>query len=208
MRLASLASLALLLGPGAALAQQAPPHVPAIAPSSYATVAVHVSGWRLGDRWASDPTMGPARIAITYGQPHARGRDVVGTLIPRDTIWRFGANLATTLDTDLALDLGGLHVPRGRYTLYTRYGADGWQLVVSRSLGQVGMYEYDQRQDLGRVPLVARTLTEPRESLGIYLVPDAASTSDRGVLGGVLRIEWGDVELRAPWRVAEGAPQP
>jgi hypothetical protein len=72
----------------------------------------------------------------------------------------------------------------------------------------VGAYEYDQRQDLGRVPLAARTLSEPRESLGIYLVPDARSTSERNVLGGVLRIEWGDVELRTPWRVAEGTPQP
>ncbi len=184
--------------------QGATPHVPNIAASSFATVAVHVSAWRLGDAWDSDVYMGPARIAITYGQPHARGRTVVGRLIPQDTVWRLGANLATTLENDLEIELGGLRIPRGRYTLYALYTKQAWHLIVNRAAGQVGAYDYSPANDLGRIPLSARTLAEPEESLSIFLIPDARASGAESTLSGVLRIKWGAVDLRAPWRVAEG----
>ena len=34
-------------------------------------------------------------------------------------VWRAGANAATALHTDAALDLGGLAVPKGDYTVYS-----------------------------------------------------------------------------------------
>lgn len=184
--------------------QASQPHVPRIAPSSFATVAVHVSAWRLGNIWDSDAFMGPARIAITYGQPHARGRSVVGRLIPQDTVWRLGANLATTLDNDLDIELGGLRIPRGRYSLYTLYTKEGWQLIVSRAAGQVGAYDYAPANDLGRVTLSAQALAEPEESLSIYLIPDARPAGNDPSLSGTLRIKWGTIDLRTPWRIVEG----
>ena len=60
----------------------------------------------------------PSRIAIRYGQPHARGRKIEGGLIPLDTVWRFGANEATTLHSDVDFTLGQLAIPRGDYTLF------------------------------------------------------------------------------------------
>ncbi|HEX2780064.1 MAG TPA: DUF2911 domain-containing protein, partial [Gemmatimonadaceae bacterium] len=79
-----------------------------IAASSYATVEVHLNARRIGRRWYEEDASltGPSRIAISYGQPHARGRKVEGGLIPVDTVWRFGANTATTLHTDLDITLG------------------------------------------------------------------------------------------------------
>src|SRR5881296_1844751 len=85
---------------------------------------------------------GPSRIAISYGQPHARGRRVEGGLIPLDTVWRFGANMATTLHSDLDLTLGDLKLPRGDYSLFVLYSRAGWQLIVNRGTGQWGT-DYD-----------------------------------------------------------------
>ena len=201
-------SLTLVMGllplvAGAARGQAAAPQHPRIAPSTLATVAVHVSAWRMGDEWLSNAFLGPARIAITYGQPHARGRQVVGGLIPQDSVWRLGANLATTLENDVEIDLGGLRIPRGRYSLYTLYTRQGWQMIVSRAAGQVGAYDYTPAEDLGRLPLSARSLAEAEESLSIYLIPDQRAGGDPS-LSGTLRIKWGTVDLRAPWRVTEG----
>src|SRR5439155_26189642 len=104
--------LAALLGAAVssihAQAAQEPPR--RIAASSFATVEVHLNARPIGDRWyAEDAALtGPSRIAITYSQPHARGRRIVGGLIPTDTVWRFGANAATTLHSDVDLTLGGL----------------------------------------------------------------------------------------------------
>lgn len=203
------ALLALALGAAApALAQNAPTPAPPpirVAASSFATVEVHVNSRPIGREWyAEDAALtGPARIAISYGQPHARGRRVEGGLIPVDTVWRFGANAATTLHTDVDMTIGPVAVPRGDYSLFLLQGRDGWRLVVNRGTGQWGT-DYDQSRDVGRATLVARPLAEPEESLGIYLVPESAKPSTGyAALGGTLRIKWGRTELTAPWTVRQ-----
>src|SRR5687768_13803767 len=64
-------------------------------------------------------------ISIRYSAPSVRGRrgKIFGRdgLISRDPtypVWRAGANDATALHTDADLDIGGLTVPKGNYTLY------------------------------------------------------------------------------------------
>jgi len=104
----------------AALVQtpQAAPTPLRIAASSQATVEVHLNARRIGNRWYEEDASlsGPSRIAISYGQPHARGRKIEGGLIPVDTVWRFGANMATTLHTDLDITLGDVKLSRGDYS--------------------------------------------------------------------------------------------
>jgi len=188
----------------ALLAVQQTPQTPLrIAASSLASVEVHLHARRIGTSWYEEDASlsGPSRIAITYGQPHARGRKVEGGLIPLDTVWRFGANMATTLHTDLDITVGTVKVPRGDYSLFVLYTRTGWQLIVNRGTGQWGT-DYDATKDLGRVPLTARTLAEPEGSLTIYLVPDAAQpTTGYADLRGALRLKWGSTELSTGWRI-------
>lgn len=194
-----------LLIPVAILAQATPPQAPPlrIAASSLASVEVHLNARRIGNRWFEEDASlsGPSRIAITYGQPHARGRKVEGGLIPLDTVWRFGANMATTLHTDLDITLGDLNLPRGDYTLFILYGRSGYSLIVNRGTGQWGT-DYDASKDVGRVALTSRAMAEPEPSLTVYLVPDAPQpTTGYAELKGALRIKWGTTELATSWRV-------
>lgn len=196
-------AVAVLLAPGALGAQAQEPN-PRIAASSFATVEVHLNAWKIGNQWYEEDAglSGPARIAISYGQPHARGRKIEGGLIPMDTVWRFGANLATALHTEVDLTLGLLQVPRGDYSLFLLNGKSGWQLIVSRATALWGT-DYDATRDVGRVNLTSRKLAEPEESLSMYLVPDAARPSSGfAELRGVLRIKWGSTELSTTWSVA------
>lgn len=184
--------------------QRPAPPSPAFAASSFASVEVHLDARRIGGEWYAEDAAftGPARIAITYGQPHARGRKVEGGLIPTDSVWRFGANAATTLHTDLDLTLGTLAVPTGDYSLFILHGADGWQLIVNRASAAWGT-DYDRARDLGRVTLAARTRAEPEEALSVYLVPESGRPgSGRADLRGRLRIVWGTTELSTTWSVA------
>lgn len=201
-------TLCLLLAPAFAAAQNppAPPPPPTplrIAASSFASVEVHLNSRRIGDSWYEEDASlsGPSRIAITYGQPHARGRKVEGGLIPLDTVWRFGANIATTLHTDLDIALGDLKLPRGDYSLFILYSRSGYALIVNRGTGQWGS-DRDASKDIGRVPLASRTVAEPEGSLSIYLVPDAPQpTTGYANLSGILRIKWGTTELTTNWRL-------
>src|SRR5213595_3823279 len=190
--------------PAVILAQAQQPATPLrIAASSLASVEVHLNARRIGNQWYEEDASlsGPSRIAISYGQPHARGLKVEGGLIPMDTVWRFGANMATALHADVDLTLGDLKLPRGDYSLFILYSRAGWQLIVNRGTGQWGT-DYDAARDVGRVPLASRALAEPEGALSIYLVPEAARPSTGYAdLRGVLRIKWGSSELSTPWRI-------
>jgi hypothetical protein len=195
-------AMATLLGANPLGAQAAP--IPLrLAASSFATVEVHLNAQRIGSSWYEEDASltGPARIAITYGQPHARGRKVEGGLVPVDTVWRFGANRATALHSDVDIELGTLKLRRGDYSLALLYSASGWQLIVNRNTGQWGT-DYDASQDVGRIPLLARKLAEAEESLSIYLVPDSPRPgSGYADLQGTLRIQWGLTDLTTSWRI-------
>ena len=143
-------------------------------------------------------------VTIDYGQPHARGRTIVGGVVPFDVPWRTGANEATSLTTDVDLVIGGAVVPKGSYTLYTLPSRGGWKLIINKNTGQWGT-EYRQEHDLARVDLQTSELREPLESFTIWLVPDVTRNEQGGVSGGlprgVLRLAWGTVELSTDWRV-------
>ena len=108
-------------------------------------------------------TIGGASITIQYSAPSVRGRRIFGpgNLLSKDPtypVWRAGANAATTMRTSADLDLGGLRVPRGTYTLYVNVrDPNAWELVVNKQTGQSGL-DYDAKQDLGRVKM---TMTKP-----------------------------------------------
>src|SRR5262245_56054203 len=55
-----------------------------------------------------------------------------GALQADDTIWRLGADYATVLHTDADLDIGGLAVPKGDYTLYIALDSGNWKLIVKK----------------------------------------------------------------------------
>ena len=183
-------------------AQQPAAPAPRMAASSFATVEVHVNSRPIGGEWYAEDAgfTGPARIAISYGQPHARGRKIIGGLIPNDTVWRFGANDATSLHSDLDLTLGSLAVPRGDYTLFLVHSGSNWDLILN---SQTAIWGTDRNpaKDIGRVRLTARTLAEPEDALTVYLVPNSTDVRRQADPSGTLRIKWGTVELAAPWKV-------
>lgn len=163
------------------------------APSTAATVEVSLNVPRVQGQ-----TPPPAKkIRIAYGQPHARGRTVVGTLAAEmDTVWRLGANTSTLLTTDVDLDIGGISVPQGNYSLYAQTSSQGeWKLIINKNTGQWGT-EYAREHDLARIPLTATTLHQPLESLSITLVP-----AGDGSPKGDLRIIWGTREFTTTWAV-------
>jgi hypothetical protein len=202
MRTASFIGAALLV-PVVGVAQNAAPTPLRIAASSLASVEVHLNARRIGNQWYEEDASlsGPSRIAITYGQPHARGRKVEGGLIPLDTVWRFGANMATTLHSDLDITLGDLTLPRGDYSLFILYTRAGYSLIVNRGTGQWGT-DRDPAKDIGRVGLATRTMAESEPALTVYLVPDSPQPgTGYADLRGTLRIKWGTTELTTSWRV-------
>lgn len=149
----------------------------------------------LSGRASEEFTLGGASIALDYGVPVRRGRDIFGTVVPWGRLWRTGANRATHFTTTRELVLGdpaagGLVVPAGAYTLFSLPAEDGGLLVVNRQTGQNGT-AYDATRDLGRVAMQRRDLAEPVERFTIEVVPVGATT-------GTLRLAWNRSEFLVP----------
>jgi Protein of unknown function (DUF2911) len=125
--------------------------------------------------------LGPANIAIEYGRPRRREREILGKVVPYDKVWRTGANSATALSTDRELTIGGKAIPAGSYTLWTLPKRDGADLIINRQVGQWGT-DYDASKDLVHIPMTISTVSPPREDFAITLTGRGSS--------GELRIQW------------------
>jgi hypothetical protein len=128
-------------------------------------------------------TVGGKTVTIRYSAPSVRGRQIFGTggLLSQDPTypaWRAGANSATAFHTDAAIDIGGLTVPKGDYTLYVWVkDPDAWELIVNKQNGQWGL-EYDAKQDLGRVKMTMSKPPAPVETLKYTLSSSGAGKAN------------------------------
>ena len=215
MRVLRLLSVIAVATASAAGAQQPPaasqpaapaaPRIPRAAASTRASVQVLIDSRfdaKEGGWFGALNLAGPARITIDYGQPHLRGRNVIGMpgVVPWDTVWRTGANMSTELATEVDLTIGNTFVPRGVYTLFSLPTRNGWKLVISKEVNQWGT-DYDASKDFARIDLRQRTLAEPVESLTFWLVPAIENPPSKTFPHGVLRFAWGTTELSTDWRV-------
>lgn len=177
--------------------------------------------WPDLDRWAADfmardthgkglgslsprdtvrATIGTAMIMVDYSRPSKRGRRIFGNIIPWNTVWRTGANWATTFVIDKDVMVGPTRVPAGRYTLFTVPAPTGWTLIVSRKTGEWGT-EYDSTADFARIPIASSKTASPVERFTI------AVAQPHGSATGVLTLSWDTVMATVPLRAPRGSGQ-
>jgi len=142
---------------------------------------------------SSSVTIDGKKLRVDYGAPSMRGRKVMGFLVPYGEVWCAGANDATTLITEGDLDIAGLKVPKGSYTLWTLPEKTGWTLIVNKQTGQWHT-EYDESRDLGRVKINVKSIPTPVERFRIELAATGANK-------GTLSLIWENTEAWAPFTV-------
>jgi hypothetical protein len=145
---------------------------PAGRASPHDTVSTRVGGGRT-------QTM----VTITYGRPYAKGRTIWGELVKWDKADRLGADEATTLTTQIPINLGGSTLQPGAYTLYIIASATGVsKLAISSHVGKWGV-PVDETKDIARVDLKKDTLADAVEQLTLGFTPPADGATN-------LKISW------------------
>jgi hypothetical protein len=130
-------------------------------------------------------TLGGKTVAIEYGRPSLKGRDMLGQAKVGEP-WRLGSNAPTRLTTDADLAFGKVAVPAGKYILKaTRASEEGWTLNVLKGSEKVV-----------DIPLAKTALPASVETFTIKVAPD-----EKDKRAGVLVLEWGTTALSAPFRV-------
>ena len=69
-------------------------------------------------------------VKVTYGQPHKKGRDIFGALVPFNQVWRTGANEATEITLTSDMLIAGEILEAGTYTIFSIPGKSQWVCPV------------------------------------------------------------------------------
>jgi hypothetical protein len=141
---------------------------------------------------STEATIGGDHISISYGRPYLKGRHVGNEVAPYGRVWRLGADEATLLKTDAAIDLGGLSVPAGSYALFAMPTNKGWKLIVNKVAQQWGLdYSKNKAEDLGSVDLNVSRGGQPVEQFTMVLESTGPKT-------GKLKFMWDTTTCDVP----------
>lgn len=125
---------------------------------------------------------GNTRIEMDYWQPHKRGREIFGNVVPWNRVWRTGANNATQLRISNDIMIGGKQLAKGNYGIWSYPTENGWDLIINKNANAWGT-DHDPAADIFRLPLKVERADTPVEILSISLTPLADKKA-------VLLIEW------------------
>jgi len=136
-------------------------------------------------------TIDGAIVKVCYGRPSARGRSIMGGLVPFGEPWRLGANEPTRLVLPFGADVAGVHVEPGTYSLYVVPQTTSWEVHVNKAVERWGIPidSLVQAQDAGKGTVPVETLAQPVEQLTLRLV--AGSPAE-------LVVEWEKTRVRIP----------
>ncbi|MGH8024179.1 MAG: DUF2911 domain-containing protein [Limisphaerales bacterium] len=106
--------------------------------------------------------VGLTDIEIVYSRPGIKGRTVFGGIVPYDTVWRTGANMATKVTFSTPVQLDGTDIPAGAYSLFTIPGTNQWTIIINKDANQWGAFRYNSNDDLVRFTVTPQTLADTR----------------------------------------------
>jgi Protein of unknown function (DUF2911) len=140
--------------------------------------------------------VGTASVKVCYGRPSLRGRELLGSAqIPYGKLWRTGANEPTIFYAPVALQMAGIRVPPGLYSLYTVPGEKEWEIIVNRSTSQWGhesrYTDEVKAQELGRGKVPAESIAKPVETFTIRAEPGSGGAQS-------LVLEWETTRVKIP----------
>jgi hypothetical protein len=178
------------------------------------TAATQVGGkWSEPDKNGERTYSGGKWIEVTYSRPMLRGRtgifgkgaDYGKAVNAGAPLWRAGANVTTTLKTEVPLEIGGKRLEPGEYSLFVDLKEPGWTLVVSTQPREDkydpkekaktwGAYNYDPKFDVVRVPMKMIT---PAVSVDQFTIAFVDMSNE----GGKLAMAWEKTGAVVPFKV-------
>jgi hypothetical protein len=163
-------------------------------------LVVIMTGLAHAQRYTSPPvnvsaTIAGKKISVDYYAPSMHERKVMGSLVPFGQVWCTGANIATAITADAALQMGGLKLPKGSFSIWTLPAEKEWTLIVNKQTGQSHL-NYDSSRDFGRTKMNLKTLATPVETFRIELRSDGGNK-------GTLALMWERTEASIPFTVLQ-----
>jgi Protein of unknown function (DUF2911) len=182
--------------------------------SPVGVAATQVGGkWSAPDKDGERTYTGGKWIEITSGRPLLRGRtDIFGkgadygrAVNAGAPVWRAGANVTTTLKTEVPIEIGGKRLEPGEYSMFVDLKEPQWTLIISKQPRQEkydpneksktwGAYNYDPKFDVVRVPM---NMAKPAFSVDQFTIAFVDVTDS----GGKIAMVWEKTGAVVPFKV-------
>ncbi|MEH6304859.1 DUF2911 domain-containing protein [Olivibacter sp. CPCC 100613] len=142
--------------------------------------------------------LGISQITLSYARPNVKGRKIFGSLEPYGSVWRTGANGATTLTFSGAVIIDGKTIPAGTYGLFTIPNKNEWTIILNKDSKQWGAYEYKETDDVLRFHVKPMQTKNKVETFTISF-PEVTATE------ATLHIAWENTAVSFPISVNQDA---
>ena len=110
--------------------------------------------------------IGLANVKVTYSRPGARGRKIMGELVPYGRIWRVGANESTKFTVDMPVSIQGNLLKAGTYALYAFPAENLWEFAFHANTSHWGdgRDAYNPAEDVFRIEVIPEQMNSLREN--------------------------------------------
>ena len=105
---------------------------------------------------------------VVYSRPQLKGRDIFGSEVKYNEVWRLGANESTEIELFKNAVIGGKKIPKGRYTIYCIPTESAWTFIINKDTDSWGAFSYDANMDVLRTTVNVVKNETPVEYLTIY----------------------------------------
>lgn len=137
--------------------------------------------------------IGFTEVEVRYGSPSAKERDIWGSLVPYNVVWRAGANNATTIEFSTAVKVDGKSLTAGKYAFFLiPREQDKWTAIFNKTHDQWGAFKYDETQDALRVEV------QPRYDVNqsaLWWEELKYSIHNQGHQYGQLEMDWAGMQI-------------
>ena len=161
----------------------------------YSVFVENIFAPRLSPKDTVEFKLNDLKLEVFYNRPYKKEREVFGALVPFNEVWRTGANEATTFETNQTLEVQGMLLPMGKYTLWTVPKDTSWTVIFNSKQYAWGVDKemkplWDPNYDVLNIEVPVHKLNSPVEQFTIAF--------DNSTDNLFLTMAWDDVKIAVP----------
>lgn len=161
----------------------------------YSYFVENIFSSRLSPKDTVEFKLNDLKLEVFYNRPSKKDREIFGALVPFNQVWRTGANEATTFETNQTLDVNGMPLPKGKYTLWTVPKDSVWTIIFNSKQYPWGVTDemkpyWDPNYDVLNVDIPVEKLNSTVEQFTIAF--------DNSTDQLFLTMAWDDVKVAVP----------
>lgn len=161
----------------------------------YSTFVEDLFAKRLSPKDTVEFKLNDLKLEVFYNRPYRKDREIFGALVPFNQVWRTGANEATTFETNKPLEVKGVQLPAGKYTLWTVPKDSTWNVIFNKKQYSWGVNAemkpmWDPNYDALNIEVPVQKLNNHVEQFTIAF--------DNSTDNLFLTMAWDDIKVAVP----------